>query len=151
MLIFFLNKKKNLSYIRTLPHTYLMHCPQCMNLCIDAWKRRKGRKILPYGGGSGGGLIPISNKKNVTWWNGCLGLKKDRFRNHTNSGKSSLGLRVSFGSRVEFRSKNWNSYSFPIKWIWLSKIGDSISRFMGMGIEFSREIGPNWVRIPNST
>ena len=50
---------------------------------------------------------------------------------NTNSKKSTLGLRVSFGSRVESKSKNWDSHSFFINRMWLSKIGDSISKSMG--------------------
>ena len=33
-----------------------MHCPQCMNECTCEKEERKG-KILPQGGGSGGGQI----------------------------------------------------------------------------------------------
>ena len=41
---------------------------------------------------------------------------------NTNSGKSSLGLRVSFDSRVVSKSKNWSSHSFSINGMWLSKV-----------------------------
>ena len=78
-------------------------------------------------------------QKNVTWWNDWPGLKNDRFRDHTNSEKSTLSLRVSFGARIESKSKNWNSHSFPINGMWLSKIGDSISRSMGMRINVGSE------------
>ena len=42
---------------------------------------------------------------------------------------------------VESKSKNWNSHSFPINGMWLSKIGDSISRSIGTGINVGSE---NW-------
>ena len=66
---------------------------------------------------------------------------------NTDSGiwlKPSLGSRVSFGSRVESKFKNWNSHSFPINGMWLSKIGDSISRFMGIKINVG--LG-NWFKL----
>jgi len=50
---------------------------------------------------------------------------------NTDSRKCILGSRVSFGSRVESKSKNWNSHYFAINEMWLSKIGDFISRSMG--------------------
>ena len=58
MLFFsFFNKNKNLSYVRTLPHTYLMHCPQWwMNAYMHEKEEREG-KILPQSGDSGGGRI----------------------------------------------------------------------------------------------
>ena len=85
-------------------------------------------------------------QKNVTWWNGWLGLKNDKFRNNTSSGKSTLGSTVSFGSRVESKSKNRNSHSFSINGMWLSKIGDSISKSMGMGINVGSK---NWSKLDN--
>ena len=67
-------------------------------------------------------------QKNVTWWNDWLGLKNVGSGTNTNSEKSTLGSRVSFGSRVESKSKNLYSHSFSINGMWLSKIADSISR-----------------------
>ena len=57
----------------------------------------------------------------------------------TNSGKSSVGSRVSYGLRVESKSKNWDSHSLPKNGMWLSKIGDLIFRSMGTGINVSSE------------
>ena len=37
------------------PHTYLMHCPQCIVNVYTHETNGEGRKV-PYGGGSGGGL-----------------------------------------------------------------------------------------------
>ena len=68
----------------------------------------------------------------------------------TSLGNSNLDSRVDSASRVESKSKNWNSHSSPINGMWLSKVGDSISRFMGTEINVGSEIGPNWVRIPES-
>ena len=48
--------------------------------------------------------------------------------------KSSLGSRVSLSLKVESKSRNWDSHSFSINGMWLSKLGGSISRSMGMGI-----------------
>ena len=62
---------------------------------------------------------------------------------NTNSRKSTLGSRVSFSSRVESKSQNLNSHSFPINGMWLSKIGDSISRSMCTG----KNIGLKLVQI----
>ena len=66
----------------------------------------------------------------------------------TNSRKLTLGSRVSFGSRVESKSKNWNSYSSPINGMCLSKFGDSISRSIGTGINVGSE---NWFKLGNDT
>ena len=65
---------------------------------------------------------------------------------NTKSRKSTFGLRVSFASRVESKSKNWNSHSFPIKWMWLSKASDSISRSIGKGIDVG---SGNWFKLGN--
>ena len=60
---------------------------------------------------------------------------------NTNLGKSTLGLRVGFGSRVVSKSKYWNSHSFSINGMWLSKIGGSIPRSMGIGISIGSKNG----------
>jgi len=49
--------------------------------------------------------------------------------------KLSLGSRVSFGLKVESKSRNWDSHSSPINGMWLSKIGYSISRFVSTKID----------------
>jgi len=71
----------------------------------------------------------------------CLGT-------NTNSEKSTLGSRVSFGARIESNSKNWNSHSFSIKGMWLSKIGYSISRSMDMRINVGSR---NWSKLGKNT
>ena len=65
-------------------------------------------------------------------------------RTTTHSGKSNVGSRVGIGSIVGSKSKKWNSHSFPINGMWPSKIGDSISRSMGMGINFG---SVNWSKL----
>ena len=65
--------------------------------------------------------------------------------------KSSLGSRVSFGSRVGSKSKNWNSYSLSNNGMWLFKIGGACSKYIGTRISVSSGIGPNRIRILEST
>jgi len=55
--------------------------------------------------------------------------------------KSSLGLRVGFDSIVGSKSKNLSSHLWSINGMWLSKIGGSISKFMGIGINVGSVIG----------
>ena len=66
-----------------------------------------------------------------------LASKMKETRTNTDSGiwlKSRLRSRVSFGSRVESKSKNWDSYYFPIIGMWFFKIGGSVLKSMGTGI-----------------
>jgi len=77
-----------------------------------------------------------------------LGSEMKSSGTNTNSGKSTLGSRVSFASRVESKSKNLISHSFPTNEIWLSKIGDSISRSIGTGINVGSE---NWCKLGKDT
>ena len=55
--------------------------------------------------------------------------------------KSSLGSRVNFYSKVGSKSKNWSSHSWSINRMWVFKIGGSISRYIGVGINVSSRIG----------
>ena len=73
---------------------------------------------------------------NMIQWHGWFGLKSEGTGTNTDSRswfKSSLGSKAGFGSRVGSKSKNWVSHSFPINGMWLSKIIDSCSRFIGTG------------------
>ena len=69
---------------------------------------------------------------------------------NTNSEKSSLALRVSFGSIVSFKIKNLNSHSFFINGMWVLKIDGSILSSIGRGINLAWELGSNWVKILKS-
>ena len=73
--------------------------------------------------------------------------EKKSSRTNTNSKKSTMSSRVSFASRVESKSKNLISHSFPTNEIWLSKFGDSISRSM-TEINVGSE---NWSKLGNDT
>ena len=77
----------------------------------------------------------------MTWWIVDLGLRMKGSWPNTNSEKLSLGLRVSFGSIVGSKSKNLSSHSWSINEMWLSKIGGSISRSMGIEINVGSGIG----------
>ena len=57
--------------------------------------------------------------------------------------KSSLGSRVSFSLKIESKSRNWDSHFFLINGMWLSKIGGSILRFVGMGIDVGLRMWSN--------
>ena len=85
-------------------------------------------------------VIPMSNKR--MWLGGMVDLSSRMIGSgaNTNSKKSTLGSKVSFSSRVESKSKNWNSHSYPINGMWLSKMGDSIPRSMGMKINIGSGI-----------
>ena len=84
------------------------------------------------------------------WFCGMDGFAYEmkRLGTNTNSGKLTLGSRVGFSSRVESKSKNLISHSFFINETWLSKIGDSISRFIGTGINVG--LG-NWFKLGKDT
>jgi len=62
--------------------------------------------------------------------------------------KSSLSSRVGFGSIIGSKSKNLNSHSFFINGMWLSKMGDSISRSIGTGINIGSE---KWSKLDKDT
>jgi len=84
------------------------------------------------------------------WFYGMdnLGSEMKSLGTNTNSRKSTLSLRVSFGLRVESKSKNLISHSFFINEMWLSKIGDSISRSICTGINVSLK---NWSKLGKDT
>ena len=88
-------------------------------------------------------LIPMSNKR--MWLGGMVDLDSRVIGSETSTNSEK---RVSFGSRVESKSKNWNSHSSPFNEMWLSKFGDSISKFMGTGINVGSR---NWSKLSNYT
>jgi len=73
-----------------------------------------------------------------------LGLRVIGLGTITNSEKLSLG------SRVESKLKNLILHSFPINEVWLSKRGGSILNLRIQESMLAREMGPTWVRIPES-
>jgi len=81
----------------------------------------------------------MSNKR--MWLDGMvdLGSKVIGPESNTNSEKSTFGSKVGFGSRVESKSKNWNSHSFLIHGMLLSKFDDSIPISMGIRINVGSE------------
>ena len=80
----------------------------------------------------------MSNKR--IWLGGIVDLGSRMIGSgiNTNSKKSTLDSRQ-FWFKVESKSKNWNSHSFSINGMWLSKFGDSISRSMGTRINVGSE------------
>ena len=80
-----------------------------------------------------------------------LGSRVIGLKTITNSGKSTLGSRVNFGSRANSKSNNLISYFFPsMKCDYLKEV----IQFQNLWIQESmlpREMGLTWVRIPEST
>ena len=93
-------------------------------------------------------LWSITWPNNTMWFCGMndLGSEMKSSGTNTNLGKSTLGSRVGIGSIIGSKSKNWDLHSLPNNGMWLSKIGDSVSRFMGTKINAGSE---NWSKLGN--
>ena len=82
-------------------------------------------------------ILSTALSQNGVWKDGMIDLDLGSTGTNTDSGKwlkSSKGSGVEIGSGSGSKSRSWNSspHSVPHNGMWLSKIGDSSSRMIGM-------------------